>query len=97
MILSHVEDAKKTLYFSVAKTSELFYIEKLKEIKNLDLHIHVTREDGHEYEKDRVDIHSIEAIPETEFYICGSPKMVSDVKEKLKAQWYKNIYTEEFI
>jgi NAD(P)H-flavin reductase len=86
MMVSGSLDVTRTLYFSVAKVSELFYIEKLKEIKNLDLHIHVTREDDHEYEKDRVDIHSIEAIPETEFYICGSPKMVSDVKEKLKAQ-----------
>ena len=97
MILALPSNAKKSLYFSVATMAELFYIDKLKEIKNLDLHVHVTREDDHEYEKGRVDIASIEAPLETEWYICGSPKMVSDVKEKLAERGFKNIYAEEFI
>ena len=45
MISSIDTDVKKVLYFSVATEAELFYIEKLKQINNLELHVHITRED----------------------------------------------------
>jgi hypothetical protein len=44
MILSLDPSINKKLYFSVAKEAELFYVDKLKQIDNLDLHIHITRE-----------------------------------------------------
>ncbi|MFZ2256437.1 MAG: hypothetical protein WAW59_06840 [Patescibacteria group bacterium] len=39
------QDIEKSLYFTVATASELFYTEELRSIKNLDLHIHITREE----------------------------------------------------
>jgi hypothetical protein len=47
MLLAEIgkqSNAKKSLYFSVSKKEDLFYVDNLKSIKNLDLHIHVTRE-----------------------------------------------------
>lgn len=35
---------KKSLYFSVSTEKELFYIDELRTLTDLDLHIHVTRE-----------------------------------------------------
>ena len=75
MILSMGEGIKKALYFSVATEQELFYVEKLQKIKNLDLYIHVTREDVDGFEKGRVDIGSIEANSETEWYLCGNGRL----------------------
>lgn len=36
---------KISLYFTVATQEELFYTDRLRSIPNLDLHIHITRED----------------------------------------------------
>jgi len=44
MIHSLPSEVKKVLYFSVATESELFYVEELRKIPELELHIHVTRE-----------------------------------------------------
>lgn len=96
MILSLPEGIQKSLYFSVATEQELFYGEKLKAIKSLDLHIHITREDIEGYEKGRVDISSLEASPETEWYLCGNPKMVADAREKLQERGFEKVYFEEF-
>jgi NAD(P)H-flavin reductase len=68
----------------------------LKSIKNLDLHIHVTRENIEWYDFGRVEIDSIKADKNTEWYLCGNPKMVSETREKLMTLWYKNIFCEEF-
>ena len=90
------EWVKKSLYFSVATTSELFYIDKLKQIRNLDLHIHVTREEVEWYEKWRVNIWGIDATKETEWYLCWNPNMIIDVKNKLQERGFHKVYSEEF-
>ena len=97
MILSMDASMPKTLYFSVATEAELFYVDKLKKIDNLDLHIHITREDVSGYETGRVDIDAIEAEKNTEWYLCGNPKMVSEAQEKLKNRWFKKVFSEEFL
>ncbi len=96
MIKHLPKDEKTSLYFSVATEKELFYTERLKAFKNVDLHIHVTREkiDGHN--EGRVDIANIEASPETEWYLCGNPKMIAETKEILKKRWFQSIFAEEF-
>lgn len=96
MLLSLSDDIQKSLYFSIATEAELFYVEKLRRIKNLDLHIHVTREEVEGYEKGRMDITSIEASRDTEWYLCGNPKMVADIKEKLGERGFQHVYSEEF-
>lgn len=96
MMLSLAPETQKILYFSVATEWELFYIDKLKNIKNLDLHIHITRENIDGYESGRVDVNSIESSPETEWYLCGNPKMVTEAVQKLQQRWFTKIFKEEF-
>ena len=38
----------------------------------------------------------ISTSPETEWYLCGNPKMVAEVKEKLKTRGYVKVYSEVF-
>lgn len=90
------QDIEKSLYFTVATASELFYTEELRSIKNLDLHIHITREEIQWYAHGRVDVDTIIATPDTEWYLCGSPKMVEEATTKLRARGYEKIYSEEF-
>ena len=87
---------KITLYFSVATRDELFYRAELSSLANLDLKIHVTRENVEWLETGRVDVDTIDASPDTEWYLCGNPKMVSETKQKLSERGYQKIYTEAF-
>ncbi len=87
---------KISLYFSVSTEGELFYVEKLRALPNIDLHIHVSRESIAGFEEWRVDIDMISTSPETEWYLCGNPKMVAEVKEKLKTRGYVKVYSEVF-
>lgn len=90
------EQQKMSLYFTVASQAELFYAEKLRAIPNLDLHIHTTRESVEWCDLGRVDVDTIPATPETEWYICGSPRMVTEAVDNLTAKGYTRIYKEEF-
>lgn len=96
MIQALSPDIKKSLYFSVATEAELFYRKKLESISDLDLHIHVTREKVEWCEEGRVDIDTIKANSETEWYLCGNPRMLSEAVEKIKKRWFTKIYTEKF-
>jgi ferredoxin-NADP reductase/rubredoxin/DMSO/TMAO reductase YedYZ heme-binding membrane subunit len=87
---------KISLYFTVGTEAELFYVEKLRALENIDLHIHTTKESVEWYEYWRVDVDSIVATPETEWYLCGNPHMVTEAREKLTKRWFQNIYSEEF-
>jgi NAD(P)H-flavin reductase len=96
MLCTLPTDKKKTLYFSVATLGELFYEKELRSIPNLTLFIHITREDIVGYEKGRVETDIIEASENTEWYLCGNPKMVEDTCKKLSSKGFTRIYTEEF-
>ncbi len=87
---------KISLYFSVSTEAELFYIEQLRTLPNVDLHIHVTRETVAGFETWRVDIDDIEAVFDIEWYLCGNPKMVTEAKEKLAKRGFERVYSEEF-
>ncbi len=84
------------VYFSVAKRSDLFYEDRLRAIKNIELHICTTREEVDWCTFGRVDVDTIEADTETEWYLCGNPRMISEAREKLEKRWFTKIYTEEF-
>lgn len=96
MINSLPNETKKVLYFSVATESELFYIEKLRAIPNLELHIYITRENIKWFESGRVNASEIDWDIDTEWYLCGNPKMVSETIEKLENRGFIKIYSEEF-
>lgn len=96
MISSLPVDHRGTLYFSAATATDLFYTEELKSIEWLDLHIHTTREEVEWYEFGRVDVDTIPATPETEWYLCGNPRMVTESRAKLTARGCTRIYSEEF-
>lgn len=86
----------KILYFSVSYISDLFYVDRIQKIRNLKSHIHVSRELSENYIFGRINL-SWEEFPEnTEFYLCGNPKIVSSFAENLQTRWYQNIYTEKY-
>lgn len=86
MICVLPDSVVRSLYFSVSTEAELFYLDKLREISHLDLHVHVTREVVAGCENGRLDIDQIVASPDTEWYFCGAPDMVIAGKEKLIAR-----------
>ncbi len=83
MITHLPKTVKKSLFFSVATHDELFYRKELESLEHLDLKIHVTRESVIGLEIGRVDIDAIDASHDTEWYLCGNPKMVSETKRRL--------------
>ncbi len=96
MIRTLPENIQKSLHFSVSTQSDLFYVEELRAIKNLNLHIYVSREEVVGCNFGRINIDAIEAPLETEWYLCGNPKMVPESIEKLTHRGYTQIHTEVF-
>jgi NAD(P)H-flavin reductase len=88
MLRTLPSDMKKILYFTVATQSELFYEEELQKIENLDLHIHITKEEVTGYHFGRVDVDNIDAESTTEWYLCGNPRMVTEAREKLQKRGF---------
>lgn len=96
MIMQLPSEISKALYFSVATKADLFYAEELRSIPHLELHIHTTRESVEWCELGRVDVDSINADLDTEWYLCGNGKMIIEARDKLTERGFKNIYFEEF-
>lgn len=86
----------KHLFFSVSYHKDLFYEERIKKIRNLIAHIHLSRENIPGYTAGRIDLSSYHFPLDTEFYLCGKPETIHDVIEKLKNLGYQNIYFENF-
>lgn len=96
MIASLPLETKKVLYFTVGTKDELFYLDKLRNIAHLELHVHTTKETVEGCEFGRVDVNTIVTPANTEWYLCGNPKMVSEAKEKLSQRGFTQVYSEEF-
>jgi ferredoxin-NADP reductase/rubredoxin/DMSO/TMAO reductase YedYZ heme-binding membrane subunit len=96
MIRSIPTWVEKSLYFSVATASDLFYTQELRSIPDLHLHICTTREEHVECHFGRIDVDAIEATPDTEWYLCGNPAMVKEAREKLTKRRFTKVYSEEF-
>ena len=88
MARSLPENIKKSLYFSVSTLGDMFYAKELQAIKNLDLHLCVSREKVAGCTFGRIDIDSIEAPLETEWYLCGNPEMMEEGVAKLTQRGY---------
>ncbi|MDD3262371.1 MAG: FAD-dependent oxidoreductase [Candidatus Absconditabacteria bacterium] len=88
--------SQKKLYFSVSYKSDLFYVDRIKNIENLESHIHISREEVEGCEPGRIDL-SKESFPDNaEFYLCGNPTVVNSLVETIESKGYKNIYTEKY-
>ncbi len=94
--MANATNSDKKLYFSVSYESELFYIDRIKEIENLDSFVHISRETIDGFHSGRIDLSNIDFSQDTEFYICGSPWAVESFSEELKSRWYDQIYTEKY-
>lgn len=96
MIQSLPESTKKTLYFTVATKNELFYLEELSRIKNLNYFIHLSKENISGFYFGRINIDTLIANEKTEWYLCGNPSMVKETTDKLKKRGFEMILSEEF-
>ncbi|MDA9129071.1 ferredoxin [Candidatus Gracilibacteria bacterium] len=92
------DDVEKLLVFGVRSEEDLFYVEKLKKYKNLELRLCVSRPTEEHINGERVtdQIHDIEKNDEV--YICGNPDMVHEVRETLKSDGHEaeKIFHEDF-
>ena len=77
--------------FGIRTTSDIFYIDELNRIKKeypmFDYQIFLSQEDSENTVRGRVtDFLTEENLaPYGEFYLCGSPAMVKDARERLEA------------
>lgn len=94
--MANATKTNKKLYFSVSYKADLFYVDRIKNIANLESHIHVSREWAEGCEAWRIDIETISFSKDTEFYICGNPSVVTIFADTLQSRWYKYIYTEKY-
>ncbi len=97
-MLLHSDYSKKNiLYFWVSKKEDIFWLEKISQIKNLELHIFLSQEKVKWYSYWRVNLSEWKFEKNTEFYICWNPNMVEDISKKLRESWYTYIFSEKFI
>ena len=93
------EETSKLVIFGGRYEEDLYYLEKLRSFKNVELRTCVSRPSrDFTGEKGRVTdcIHDI--APDDEVYICGNPDMVHSVVTFLKENDHKvdKIYHEDF-
>lgn len=96
MLLNTPENISKKLYFWVAKFVDLFYIEKLKKIKNLEIKTCISQEEVEFCHFGRIDLSNENFEKDTEFYICWNPWVVESSKKVLNEKWFTQVYCEEF-
>jgi NAD(P)H-flavin reductase len=89
-------DISKKLYFWVTRKKDLFYVDKIKEIKNLEVTICVSQEEVEFFHFWRIDISNEVFEKNTEFYICWNPWLIDSIKKSLYEKWYTQVYCEEF-
>lgn len=96
-MLSEKLSSKNNYIFIWAQTEkDLFYLDKINNIENLIVNIYISREKTEKYNNWRIDLTKYSFTPDTEFYICWNPWVVTSTKEYLVNAWYRNIYLEKF-
>ena len=93
---------KIKLIFWVREEKDLFYIEKLENIKkenpNFDFEIYLSKQETKEFKKwyvtDFLTKQNLEDYDE--FYICWAPAMIDSSNELLEKNWKENIYFEKY-
>lgn len=97
MIITTPEEVQKKLYFWVPKKKDLFYIDKLKKVKNLEINLYLSKEEVRGYNFWRVNLDEINLADNVEVYICGNPIMVSEKSEYfINKIWKESVFFEKF-
>lgn len=96
MISTKFKSENNHLFFWVPNKKDLFYLEKINNIENLNTHIYLSKEEVPDYNYWRIDLSKFEFEKDAEFYICWNPWVVAASKEFLLSAWYKNIFFEKF-
>jgi rubredoxin/ferredoxin-NADP reductase len=96
MISTELKSKNNYLFFWVKKKKDLFYVDKISNIENIETHILLSREEVEWFESWRIDLSRFDFDVNTEFYICGNPTMVEVNIKYLVDAWFKNIYSERF-
>jgi NAD(P)H-flavin reductase len=96
MVSEKLKSENNYLFFWVQKKKDLFYIDKISNIKNIETHIYLSREKIEWFENGRIDLSKFDFDRNTEFYICGNPAMVESNIKYLEDKGFKNICSEKF-
>ncbi|EKE28163.1 MAG: hypothetical protein ACD_3C00086G0007 [uncultured bacterium (gcode 4)] len=97
MLINTEEDVMKKLYFWVSKASDLFYTDELKQFKNLEINIFLSKEETKGYNYWRISLENIDFGGNCEFYICWNPWTTADISNNLLSRWFGKVYFEKFI
>ena len=87
---------KRILFFGVQYKKDIIREDKIKNMKNLDYKIFLSREEAAGYEYGRIDLDKFELNNNMEFYICGAPPIVEWFVNELKSKWFEKVYYEQF-
>ena len=92
------DDVEKLLIFGVREEKDLFYLEKLKQYKNLEIRICISRHASKPDMSRRVTDCMWGIEKEDEVYICWNPDMVAQARNMLIADGHNwdMIYHEDF-
>ncbi len=96
MLLNTPEVISKKIYFWVANLKDMFYVENLRKIKDLEINLFLSREEVSGYNFWRMDFSKYEFEKNTEFYICWNPWVVQWAKKTLDEKWFTDVFSEEF-
>ena len=96
MISCNTFSTSTTLLWWLATQEDLFYIDKFKAMKNLQLEIYLSKEEVQWYHYGRVNALTYNFPMDTEFYLCGNALMVTEQMKLLKEKWYQHVYVEVF-
>ena len=96
MISEKLKSKNNYLFFWVQTKKDLFHVDKINNIENIETHILLSREEVEWFENWRINLSKYEFEENTEFYICGNPAMVEGNINYLTEKWFKNVYSEKF-
>lgn len=98
-MMERCPDVPKTLFFGQRTEADLFYLDRLAKIPNLDLRICLSREGEHWTGlRGRVTDHVVdyELGRDTEVYTCGNDVMIKDLQDVLKKKRHpKSLFSGE--
>lgn len=96
MIMKNTFSEKNKLFFWIAKREDLFWLDRLGTVPNIEKHIFLSQEKKDWYHYGRINIKGIKFQKNTEFYICWNPDMVEETENILRNNWYEHIFFEKF-